>query len=139
MLNKTLLRVFKKHFTTLFYDKTQFSSLQVSEKPLKYRQFISSFVEELYGEKLRSCENGSPIAIIELENFIGMIINPTYGKLKLNDKKCLRFSKLYYEVLYSYSHFKLSKMFANPVLSYLFDDLYSSNVFNEAIDSDETL
>lgn len=139
VLNKSLLRVFKKYYTSQFNDKTGFNSLLASEKSKKYRLLISSFVEDLYGEKLRSLSANYAVSRTELEDHISMIINPTYGKQRLNNKKCLKFSKLFYDVLYAYSHVKLSKIFSNPLLKYMFEDLYNSNVFTEAIECDPTL
>ena len=67
------------------------------------------------------------------------MINPELAKKRMKNRKHMKFSKLYYEVLYNYSHKKLILLFNDQVLHYLFEDLRKQGVMHQMIHTDTTL
>ena len=138
VLNKTLLRSLKKYFTDKFNQKSDFMSLTPGEKYWKFKAKIFEFTKEYY-QSLFNLDEYSPELQEDVLYYIGILVNPNLIKRFLKKRKYIRFFRGYYECVYKYSHRKLNKLFADPVLKFVFEIYRSSGAAEEMVINDETL
>ena len=71
--------------------------------------------------------------------YVGIIINFNLLRRYLKDKKYIKFNTQYFDCLYKYSHKKLSNLFADKILKFLFEDLFETGKIYELMREDETM
>ena len=138
VLNKSMLRSLKKYLTNKFLDETNFNSKTPADKKKDYNPLMTQFVTKYYPE---STGNFKPkyLNFKAMYAYIGVIVMPEIAKKELMDAPYRRFSQQLYQVLYNYSHGKLSNLFKNKTLRFLFEDYVNSGAANTLIETDPTL
>ena len=139
VLNKSLMRILKKYFTSKFNQETNYASLKFSQKKTKFLDMLADFVSHHYGSKIAEASSEFGITYDDIYRYIAIMINTELAKKRMRNKKHIRFLKLYYEVLYNYSSKKLILLFNDQVLHYLFDDLKKQGAMHQMIHTDATL
>lgn len=99
---------------------------------------MKQFVAEYYGEKVSWLASFSENPFEDLYSYIALIVNVAFAKCSIKDKRYVNFSKLYYDCIYNYSHQKLSKIFKDKVLGFIFNDYVQSGDAYERMMVDET-
>ena len=137
VLNKTLMRSLKRYLTQDFFSEFKFQELSSKEKSKKFGEFLKSYVKKHYEHKIsQSC---SQISIERLAEYVGYMIDAERTRKSLKNRTSIRFNKLFYEVVYRYSHQKISKLFADQTLRFIFEDYIRQGNVYKMIESDKTL
>ena len=137
VLNKTLMRSLKRYLTQDFFSEFKFKDLSAKEKSKKFGEFLKSYVKKHYEHKIShsSCQ----ISIESLAEYVGYMIDAERTRKSLKNRTSIRFNKLFYEVVYRYSHQKISKLFADQTLRFIFEDYIRQGNVYKMIESDKTL
>jgi len=139
VLNKTLLRSIKRYLTKQFFSEFDYKNLTPATKANMFSTFLNQFVDKYYKEKAETMCAAYEISLEDIHDYVGIMIHPEFTKKWMKDKKHMKYVKSYYEVVYRYSHKKMSKMFADNILKYIFDDYVTTGAIYEMIDTDQTL
>ena len=137
VLNKTLMRSLKRHLTQEFFNEFKFKELRPSEKTNNFEAFLESFVKKLYDHKIN--HPNIEISLQILKEYVGYMIDADRTKRVLKNRQYNEFNKLYYDVVYKYSHQKISKLFADQTLKFIFEDFINEGYLKEMIECDKTL
>ena len=137
VLNKTLMRSLKRYLTQDFFSEFKFKELSVKEKLDNFGAFLKSYVKKHYEHKIsQPC---SQISIESLAEYVGYMIDAERTRKALKNRTNMKFNKLYYEVVYRYSHQKVSKLFADQTFRFIFEDYIRLGNVYQMIESDKTL
>lgn len=139
VLNKTLLRSLKKYLTAQFNEETHFEDIPGCEKSSRYVGLLRTFVQSNYAAKLQDVDFGREDAFEDIVNYVGIIINFSMIKKDIQDKDYLKFNTQYYDCLYKYSHRKLSSIFSDKILKFLFEDFIETGKIYEHMKQDDTM
>ena len=137
VLNKTLMRSLKRYLTQEFFNEFKFKGLSPKEKTKNFGSFLESFVKKLYEHKIN--QPSIEISLKILKEYVGYVIDADRTKRVLKNRQNNEFNRLYYEVVYKYSHLKISKLFADQTLKFIFEDFINEGYLNGMIESDKTL
>lgn len=99
---------------------------------------MKGFVTKYYEQKFNLLADISESPFEDLFSYIAHIVNTDFAKRSIKDKKYISFSKLYYDCIYNYTHQKLSKIFKDQVLKFIFTDYVQSGDAYERLIVDET-
>lgn len=139
VLNKTMLRSLKKFLTKEFYKFSELKSLPYKERTKKFFEELDSFTSAKY-RSVKEDPSAFNFSYEDISYYTGIIIWPEIMKKKFKAQhKFIKFNKNFYECVYRYSHIKLSKMFCDDVLKYMFEDYIGSGCVYQMIQEDETL
>ena len=137
VLNKTLMRSLKRYLTQEFFNEFKFKGLSPKEKTKNFGSFLESFVKKLYEHKIN--QPNIEISLKILKEYVGYVIDADRTKRVLKNRQNNEFNRLYYEVVYKYSHLKISKLFADQTLKFIFEDFVNEGYLDKMIESDKTL
>ena len=137
VLNKTLMRSLKRYLTQEFFNEFKFKELSPKEKTKNIGSFLESFVKKLYEHKIN--QPSIEISLKILKEYVGYVIDADRTKRVLKNRQNNEFNRLYYEVVYKYSHLKISKLFADQTLKFIFEDFVNEGYLDKMIESDKTL
>ena len=130
----------KKCFTDKFNLKTGFLNLTASEKYDKFQHFLKGFVAEYFESILNhNNENNSNNLFEDIYFYVGIMIYPSLIKRNIKKKNHVRFRSMYYEWVYKYTHYKLSKLFSDQTLKLIFQHYTDSGEATKMIEQDETM
>lgn len=135
VVNKTLFRSLKRHYTELFMAKFELAKNEPTESYLKK---IDTFCFSLFNDKLAALQTWG-ITFEEVKKFISIIVSPNHIKNSLSESADVTLYKDYYSCLYQYSHKKLAKMLMNNVCGYLFNDFITSGQLSNFISKCSTM
>ena len=114
-------------------------NLNLSQKSESFKQHLRCFVTEEYGVKIESAEFQSDDKLEDVFNYVGIIVQPDLIKKGMRNRTYTKFMTTFYDCVYRYTHRKISKLFADPVLRFLFEDYINSGMIYEMIETDSTL
>ena len=120
-------------------DQTSYKSMNASQKSKWFKAFWREFVANEYWEKIKEATFDSNDKFEDVFNYICIIVQPDLAKKWMRNRIYLKFMTLFYDWVYKYSHRKISKLFSDPILRFLFEDYIKSGMVYEMIDSDVTL
>lgn len=130
-----MIRSIKRYLTNKFNEQTGYKDLSNDDKARKYFDLLDSFIDSLYSESFKT--SGLPYS--KLYDYVRVIINLEIMKRPFNHTETRKFNKLFYEIVYKYSHGKLSKLFRDKVFKFLFVEYEKSGDLIEMINTDSTL
>jgi len=75
----------------------------------------------------------------DVTHYIGVIINFELLRKNKVAKVYSKFNNKFYDCIYKYSHRKLSVIFSDPILRFLYEDFVESGNAHRLIQNDETM
>lgn len=104
-----------------------------------FKKQVRAFVAQEYEQKLEQADFESDDKFEDVFNYVGIIVQPELMRRGMRHRTHIRFLTLYYDCVYRYTHKKISKLFSDQVLRFIFEDYISSGMIYKMIETDPTL
>ena len=140
VLNKTLLRSLKKYLTKEFYDYNGLKQIPYKERVARFYDELQKFFDYKYSTLIKDTVGEAEVNPEDIYFYTGIIIWPEMMKKKFKSRhRYIKFNKSFYECVYRYSHVKLSKLFSDVRLRFMFENYIKTGGAKYMIKTDETL
>ncbi|CAI2362743.1 unnamed protein product [Moneuplotes crassus] len=120
VVNKTILRVVRRYFTSKFKKAVDMKYGNPSEAQNRYFENIKTFSQKYFGEDQK-------VNLAEISFYLASIIEPKY--MREEDISSCGYTKedflVYHYCLYRYSHTRLVNLFENQTLRFLYCHFYT--------------
>ena len=136
VINKTVVRALKRHFTQIF--TAEFADFALSGKKAQAEDFMQKtqqLAENLFVPEALP----TGVTIQSISSVLRMLVSPEIAKFCNRSRQERSVAKDYNDVIYKYSHKRLFKLAKDATFSYLFVNFILGGEFAALVEEDATM